>query len=60
MQKHLLGGVVIVIALAHFIWAKRIAEFNNRRPLFNNPFTVFNVRALGVFLLFMRLLALMT
>lgn len=60
-RQHVIGGVVIVIALAHFIWSSQIAEFNsNRSSLRINPTTVLGVRVLGVFLLLMGLLAAFT
>jgi asparagine N-glycosylation enzyme membrane subunit Stt3 len=60
-QQHVIGGVLIVIALAHFIWPSQIAEFNSQRPSIRiNPTTVSGVRALGVVLLLMVLLAVLT
>jgi asparagine N-glycosylation enzyme membrane subunit Stt3 len=60
-QQHVIGGVLIVIALAHFIWPSQIAEFNSQRPSIRiNPTTVSGVRALGVVLLLMGLLAVLT
>jgi hypothetical protein len=60
-QQHVIGGVLIVIALAHFIWPSRIAEFNSNCPSLRiNPTTVSGVRALGVFLLLFGLLAVLT
>jgi hypothetical protein len=60
-QQHVIGGVLIVIALAHFIWPSQIAEFNSQRPSIRiNPTTVSGVRDLGVALLLMGLLAVLT
>jgi hypothetical protein len=60
-QQHVVGGVVIVIALAHFIWPSQIAEFNSQRPSLRiNPTTVTGVRILGAALLLIGLLAVLT
>ena len=60
-QQQVIGGVVLVIALAHFIWAARIAEFNSQRQSLRiSPTTVFGVRLLGVVLLLIGLLEVLT
>ncbi|MFZ0872241.1 MAG: hypothetical protein WAM90_16135 [Rhodanobacter sp.] len=60
-QQQVIGGVVLVIALAHFIWPSRIAEFNSQRQSLRiNPTTVLGVRILGVVLLLIGVLAVLT